>query len=52
LFKNLGNTLVLIRNLRRKSQAQVAQETGIGKRQLSNTKTARSFPDWTFSTGS
>jgi transcriptional regulator with XRE-family HTH domain len=44
LFQNLGNTLVLIRNLRRKSQAQVAQETGIEKRQLSKYENGKELP--------
>jgi transcriptional regulator with XRE-family HTH domain len=44
LLQNLGNTLALIRNLRRKSQAQVAQEARIGKSQLSKFEHGKELP--------
>src|SRR5436305_7894316 len=44
LFQNLGNTLALIRNLRRKSQAQVAREAGIGRSKLSRYENGTELP--------
>jgi transcriptional regulator with XRE-family HTH domain len=44
LFQNLGNTLVLVRNLRRKSQAQVAHDARIGKSQLSKYENGKELP--------
>jgi transcriptional regulator with XRE-family HTH domain len=44
LFQNLGNTLLLVRNLRRKSQAQVAHDARIGKNQLSKYEHGKELP--------
>jgi transcriptional regulator with XRE-family HTH domain len=44
LFQNLGNTLALVRNLRRKTQAEIAQEARIGKVQLSKYENGRELP--------
>ena len=44
LFDNLGTTLVLVRQLRRKSQGAVAREAGIGKSQLSKYETGKELP--------
>jgi transcriptional regulator with XRE-family HTH domain len=44
LFQNLGNTLALVRNLRRKTQTEVAQEAKIGKVQLSKYENGRELP--------
>ena len=44
MFDNLGRALYLIRDLRGKSQAEVAREAGIGKSQLSKYEGGREFP--------
>ncbi len=44
MFQNLGNTLALIRNLRRKSQAQIARDAGIGRSQLSRYENGTELP--------
>lgn len=44
MFANLGRTLSLLRELRGKSQAQVAREAGIGKSQLSKYENGRELP--------
>jgi transcriptional regulator with XRE-family HTH domain len=44
MFVNLGRTLSLLRELRGKSQAQVAREAGIGKSQLSKYENGKELP--------
>lgn len=44
MFDNLGRALYLIRDLRGKSQAEVAREAGIGKSQLSKYEGGRELP--------
>ena len=44
MFQNLGNTLALIRNLRRKSQTQVARDAGIGRGKLSKYENGTELP--------
>ncbi|HEV7506780.1 MAG TPA: helix-turn-helix transcriptional regulator [Thermoanaerobaculia bacterium] len=44
LFKNLGRALALLRELRGKSQAQLARAAGIGKSQLSKYETGKELP--------
>jgi transcriptional regulator with XRE-family HTH domain len=44
VFRNLGKTLVLLRELRGKSQAQVAREAGVGKSQLSKYENGKELP--------
>ena len=44
MFQNLGNTLSLIRHLRRKSQAQVARDAGIGRSKLSKYESGMELP--------
>jgi transcriptional regulator with XRE-family HTH domain len=44
MFDNLGRALYLIRDLRGKSQAAVAQEAGIGKSQLSRYEKGKELP--------
>ena len=44
MFQNLGNTLALLRNLRRKSQAQIARDAGIGRSQLSKYENGTELP--------
>jgi transcriptional regulator with XRE-family HTH domain len=44
MFLNLGRTLSLLRDLRGLSQAQVAQEAGIGKSQLSKYENGKELP--------
>jgi transcriptional regulator with XRE-family HTH domain len=44
MFVNLGRTLGLLRELRGKSQAQVAREAGIGKSQLSKYENGKELP--------
>jgi transcriptional regulator with XRE-family HTH domain len=43
-FANLGKALFLLRDLRRKSQAQVAQSAGVGKSQLSKYENGKELP--------
>jgi transcriptional regulator with XRE-family HTH domain len=44
LFRNLGTTLALLRQLRGKSQAQLAREARVGKSQLSKYENGRELP--------
>jgi transcriptional regulator with XRE-family HTH domain len=44
MFANLGRALSLLRELRGKSQAQVAREAGIGKSQLSKYENGKELP--------
>jgi transcriptional regulator with XRE-family HTH domain len=44
MFENLGQTLSLIREMRGKSQSQVARAAGIGKSQLSKYETHKELP--------
>jgi transcriptional regulator with XRE-family HTH domain len=44
MFVNLGRTLGLLRELRGKSQAEVAREAGIGKSQLSKYENGKELP--------
>jgi transcriptional regulator with XRE-family HTH domain len=44
MFRNLGKTLSLLRELRGKSQARVAREAGIGKSQLSKYENGKELP--------
>ena len=44
MFVNLGRTLSLLRELRGKSQANVAREAGIGKSQLSKYENGKELP--------
>jgi transcriptional regulator with XRE-family HTH domain len=44
MFDNLGKALSLVRELRHKSQAQVAVEAGIGKSQLSKYESGKELP--------
>lgn len=44
MFVNLGRTLSLLRELRGKSQANVAKEAGIGKSQLSKYENGKELP--------
>ena len=44
MFVNLGRTLSLLRELRGRSQAQVAREAGIGKSQLSKYENGKELP--------
>ncbi|HEX3531210.1 MAG TPA: helix-turn-helix transcriptional regulator [Thermoanaerobaculia bacterium] len=44
MFGNLGQTLALLRELRGRSQAQVAREAGIGKSQLSKYESGKELP--------
>ncbi len=44
MFDNLGRALYFIRDLRGKSQAEVAREAGIGKSQLSKYEGGRELP--------
>jgi transcriptional regulator with XRE-family HTH domain len=44
MFVNLGPTLILLRELRGKSQAWVAREAGMGKSQLSLYETGKKLP--------
>jgi transcriptional regulator with XRE-family HTH domain len=43
-FGNLGKTLFLLRDLREKSQAEVARRAGIGKSQLSKYENGKELP--------
>lgn len=43
-FANLGRTLFLLRDLRKKSQAEVARSAGIGKSQLSKYENGKELP--------
>jgi transcriptional regulator with XRE-family HTH domain len=43
-FANLGKTLFLLRNLRGKSQAEVARSAGVGKSQLSKYENGKELP--------
>lgn len=44
MFGHLGLTITLLRGLRRKTQAQVAREAGIGKSQLSKYENGKELP--------
>ena len=44
MFRNLGRSLTLLREMRGKSQAQVAREAGIGKSQLSKYESGKELP--------
>jgi transcriptional regulator with XRE-family HTH domain len=44
LFKNVGRTLALLRELRGKSQAETASNAGIGNSQLSKYETGKELP--------
>lgn len=44
MFTNMGRTLTLLRQVRRKSQARVAKEAGIGKSQLSKYENGKELP--------
>lgn len=44
MFRHLGLTISILRGLRRKSQAQVAREAGIGKSQLSKYERGKELP--------
>src|SRR5262249_13699245 len=44
MFRNLGHTLALLRDLRRLSQATVARRAGIGKGQLSKYESGKELP--------
>jgi len=44
MFGNLGRSLTLLREMRGKSQAQVAREAGIGKSQLSKYESGKELP--------
>src|SRR3954462_16043534 len=44
MFANLGRSLSLLRELRGKTQAQVAREAGIGKSQLSKYENGKELP--------
>ena len=44
MFANMGRTLTLLRQVRRKSQARVAKEAGIGKSQLSKYENGKELP--------
>jgi transcriptional regulator with XRE-family HTH domain len=44
LFRNLGKTLTLLRQLRSKSQALLAREAGVAKSQLSKYESGRELP--------
>ena len=44
MFKNLGRALELLRELRGKSQAQIASQAGIGKSQLSKYENGKELP--------
>lgn len=44
MFRHLGLTISVLRGLRRKSQAQVAREAGVGKSQLSKYENGRELP--------
>ena len=44
MFTNLGRTLRLLRELREKSQGEVAREAGIGKSQLSKYENGKELP--------
>ena len=44
MFGNVGRTLILLRELRGKSQARVSREAGIGKSQLSKYENGKELP--------
>jgi transcriptional regulator with XRE-family HTH domain len=44
MFGHLGLTIMVLRGLRRKTQAQVAREAGIGKSQLSKYENGKELP--------
>lgn len=44
MFGHLGLTITVLRGLRRKTQAQVAREAGIGKSQLSKYENGKELP--------
>lgn len=44
MFGHLGLTITLLRGLRRKTQAQVAREAGVGKSQLSKYENGKELP--------
>jgi len=44
MFDNLGKALILIREIRGKSAAQICREAGIGKSQLSKYENGKEFP--------
>ncbi len=44
MFDNVGRTLSLLRELRKKSQARVSKEAGIGKSQLSKYENGKELP--------
>ena len=44
MFRNLGKTLSLLRELRGKSQSEVARAAGVGKSQISKYETGRELP--------
>src|SRR5262245_34150869 len=44
MFGNVGRTLSLLRELRKKSQARVSKEAGIGKSQLSKYENGKELP--------
>jgi transcriptional regulator with XRE-family HTH domain len=44
MWRNLGQALSLVRQIRRRSQTSVANEAGLGKSQLSKYETGRELP--------
>src|ERR1700709_141250 len=44
MFQNLGKALALVRELRGKTQAQVARAAGVGKSQLSKYENGKELP--------
>jgi transcriptional regulator with XRE-family HTH domain len=44
MFRNLGRTLTLLREIRGKTQAQVARAAGIGKSQVSKYENSKELP--------
>jgi len=44
MFQNLGSALRLLREQKKKSQAQLARETGVGKSQLSKYESGKELP--------
>jgi transcriptional regulator with XRE-family HTH domain len=44
MFDNVGPTLIMLRELRGKSQARVSREAGIGKSQLSKYENGKELP--------
>jgi transcriptional regulator with XRE-family HTH domain len=44
MFRNMGKTLIILREMRGRSQANVARSAGVGKSQLSGYEKGKTYP--------